>query len=318
MREPIDCLRSLKKYVAMALATDDYWEVRLAYEDGTFERPFCRVEAAGDAAETGNRYDGEIVMPVQILAHPREKVTADESILEAERVRSILRRAFRVGAGAIPAPTGVLATAAAGALPAGTYRYRVTTRTRFGESAPTTAGVLTLASTGGAHVTWNAVAGARAYRVYRGTVAGSERVMAEVLTPELVDDGTRNLGAVVRATGIGTLGQPWSVPLWDWEDVAFEASTTIRLEPDYMRVRGLTTTRIGDPSDPVRQSAVCAMRLAWRVLAFSPADRAPLTQVIVGQPSPPPPAPPGGPTSPPPGAPGAPEAPFDVVLGTRT
>lgn len=318
MREPIDALRSLKKYVAMALEHDDDWEVRLAYEDGTFERPFARVEAAGDAAESGNRYEGELVMPVQILAHPRERVTADESILEAERVRSLLRQAFRVGAGAIPAPATPTPVAGTGGLPASSYRYRVTTCTRFGESVPSPAAVVALATTGGVSLTWPEVPGARAYRVYRGPSAGSERVVAEVLTGEFVDDGSRNLGALVREVGTGTLGQPWSVPLWNWDGVAFEATTTARLEPDYLRVRGLTSTRVGDPSDPVRQAAVCAMRVAWRAAGVSPVDRAALTQIIVGQPSPPPPPPAGGPTSPPPGAPGAPVAPFDVVLSTRT
>lgn len=317
MREPIDALRSLKKYVAMALAADDDWEVRLAYEDGTFERPFARVEIAGDVAEAGNRYEGELVMPVQILAHPRERVTADESVLEAERVRSLLRRAFRVGAGAIPAPAAPTPVTGAGSLPAATYRYRVTTRTRFGESVPSPARVVTLLATSGVTLTWPEVPGAHAYRIYRGASAGTERVVAEVLTAEFVDDGTRNLGALVREVGTGTLGQPWSVPLWDWDDVAFEATTTVRLEPDYLRVRGLTSSRVGDPSDPVRQAAVCAMRLAWRSAGVSPANRAELTQIVVGPPSPPPPPPAGGPSSPPAGTPGAAPAPFDVVLGTR-
>lgn len=315
MREPIDALRSLKKYVALTLADDDDWEIRLAYEDGTFERPFCRVESAGDAAEAGGRYDGEIVLPVQILCHPREQLTADESILEAERVRSILRRAFRIGAGAIPAPAAPVLAADAGALPAATYIYRVTALTRFGESAASPSASITLPATGGVALSWAAVPGTRCYRVYRGVVAGSERVMAEVLDPELLDDGGRNLGAIVNAAGRGTLGQPMSVPLWDWDDVAFEDTTRARLEPDFMRVRGLTTNRVGDDSDPIRQTAVIGMRLAWRASVLTPAQRAMLTDVIVGPPVASPPAPPGPPSSPPPGAPGAPEAPFDVVLG---
>ena len=331
MREPIDALRSIKKYVSDVLAADDDWEVRLAYEDGTFDRPFCRIETAGDAAESGGRYEGEIVMPVQVLCHPRECSTADESILEAERVRSLLRRAFRIGAGAIPPPGVVAAEDADGALAAGTYRYRVTTRTRFGESAPTSPLVVTVVPTlptplpaelaGGVRLTWPAVPGASAYRIYRGTTAGTERILAEipaeVLTPTFVDDGTRNTGALVRLEGVGTLGQPWSVPLWDWDDVPFEESTSARLQPDYLRVRGLTTNRVGDTSDPVRQAAIAAMRLAWRAVAVVPVARQPLTQIIVGPPAPPPPPPAPGPTQPPAGSPGGPEPPFDVVLGTR-
>jgi hypothetical protein len=278
MREPIDALRSFKKYVAMALGDD--WEVRLAYEEGTFTRPFCRVETAGDAIESGGRYEGETVLAVQALCHPAEQATADEAVIEAERVRGVLRAAFRVGAGAIPPPSAVQAALYSGALAAGTYSYRVTARTRFGESVPTPAVSVALALPGGVELAWTAAPGARGYRVYRGP-AGAERVLADVVEPELIDDGTRRTGALVRAQGTGTLGQPYSVPLWNWNGVAFEASSSARLEPDFMRVRGLTTNRIADPTDPVRQAVVAAMRLAWRSAGARPPERAQLDEVVV-------------------------------------
>jgi hypothetical protein len=171
------------------------------------------------------------------------------------------------------------------------------------------------------NLTWPAVSGASRYRIYRGTTAGTERILAdipaEVLTPTFVDDGTRNTGALVREEGVGTLGQPWCVPLWDWEGVAFEDTTTARLQPDYLRVRGLTTNRLGDAGDPVRQAAIAAMRVAWRAVAVVPVARTPLAEIIVGQPTVPPPAPTPGPTQPPAGSPGGPEPPFDVVLSAR-
>lgn len=267
----------------MALAEadgPDVWETRLAYEEGTFTRPFCRVETAGDALESGGRYEGETVLPVQVLCHPLERATADEAVLEAERVRGILRHAFRVGAGAIPPPTAPTAVLAVGALAAGTYSYRVTSRSRFGESVPSAAVSRVLSAPGGVQLAWTAPPGSRGFRVYRGP-AGAERALADVTAATFLDDGSRQVGALVRALATGTLGQSYSVPLWDWDGVAFESSSTARLEPDFMRVRGLTSDRIADPTDPVRQAVVVGMRLAWRSAGVRPAERATLTDVVV-------------------------------------
>lgn len=102
--------------------------------------------------------------------------------------------------GLIAAPSGLAVASATsgGTLTAGTYYYVVTAlsggnqavispkgeTTASGEANGTTSGGnLTLP------VTWNAVAGASAYNVYRGTVSGSETYLTTVTTNSYTDAG---------------------------------------------------------------------------------------------------------------------------------
>ena len=63
-------MRSLKRYVAMALGDD--WEIRLGREEGAFERPFARVwQVAGSTYPlTGGSWLSDVVQPFVISAYP--------------------------------------------------------------------------------------------------------------------------------------------------------------------------------------------------------------------------------------------------------
>lgn len=76
-----------------------------------------------------------------------------------------------------------VAVVAGGALAANTYYYKVTATNTNGETTPgsegsgtTSGGNLTL------NITWNAIAHATGYKVYRGTVAGSENVLVATIS----------------------------------------------------------------------------------------------------------------------------------------
>jgi hypothetical protein len=98
-RTPQDALRSIKRYMAVALG--DAWEVRLAREEGTFDRPFCRVwQAAGSTYPlTGGKWLADIVTPFVVAAYPVRQETSDAALLAAQVVEDTLYRAFRVGVG---------------------------------------------------------------------------------------------------------------------------------------------------------------------------------------------------------------------------
>lgn len=98
-RTASDALRSLKRYVSLALGDD--WEVRLGREEGAFERPFARVwQVAGSTyPTTGGKWLSDIVQPFVISAYPLRAETSDGAVMGAQAVEDTLYRAFRVGVG---------------------------------------------------------------------------------------------------------------------------------------------------------------------------------------------------------------------------
>ena len=98
-RSASDALRSLKRYVALALG--DAWEIRLSREEGAFDRPFARVwQVAGSSYPlTSGKWLADIVQPFVISAYPEPGMTVDESLLAAQAVEEALFQAFRVGVG---------------------------------------------------------------------------------------------------------------------------------------------------------------------------------------------------------------------------
>lgn len=98
----MDALRSIKRYSALMLDAqaplfDDpdprarAWEVRLTGEKGVFHRPFARVNATTPAnyVAYGSRVS-RVIQTFGIVCFPVEMHTADEAMLEAERVRDLL------------------------------------------------------------------------------------------------------------------------------------------------------------------------------------------------------------------------------------
>lgn len=97
MRTPTDALRSLKKYLSVALGPE--WELRLTGEEGAFARPFARVGAAtGFRARPHGPLLMDLTQPFSVVCHPVEKATPDEAALEAALTQQKLVRAFLVGA----------------------------------------------------------------------------------------------------------------------------------------------------------------------------------------------------------------------------
>lgn len=96
-RSQIDALRSVKRYVAVALGDD--WEVRLSREEGAFARPFARVWAVAGSSYplTGGRWLADLTQPFVIVAYPERGRDPDEALLKAQKVENLLYRAFRVG-----------------------------------------------------------------------------------------------------------------------------------------------------------------------------------------------------------------------------
>src|SRR4051812_48897449 len=96
MRTTTDALRSLKRYVAIALGAD--WEVRLSGEEGAFERPFCRVSAAtGGRSMPFGPLNTDLTLPCAVVAYPHAQVDADHALLEGQRVAELLHAAFARG-----------------------------------------------------------------------------------------------------------------------------------------------------------------------------------------------------------------------------
>jgi len=96
-RSHIDALRSVKRYVALALGDD--WEVRLSREEGAFARPFARVwQVAGTTYPlTSGRWLADMTQPFVIAAYPPPGRDPDQAMLFAQRTENALYRAFRVG-----------------------------------------------------------------------------------------------------------------------------------------------------------------------------------------------------------------------------
>lgn len=66
-----------------------------------------------------------------------------------------------------PNLTNGVATTGTGTLPAGTYSYKYTSRTFYGESLPSVERQVTLSATGQITITNSTISGARGYRIYR-------------------------------------------------------------------------------------------------------------------------------------------------------
>lgn len=106
---------------------------------------------------------------------------------------------------ATPAAPTVTNQAAGGTLGIGTFSYRVSAVIKNAESQASTAGTTTTAagSTNQCTVSWGAVTGAQAYRVY-GRTGGSELFIAEVAGGTLSYIDT---GAVTPAGALPTAGE---------------------------------------------------------------------------------------------------------------
>jgi hypothetical protein len=92
-----------------------------------------------------------------------------------------------------------------GSLAAGTHYFRVVavmaTGTKTAVSAPSAAVSATVGSSGAVTVTWNAVAGADKYRIYRGTSASSQSKYLESTSTSFVYKGASELSGTPASSG---------------------------------------------------------------------------------------------------------------------
>jgi hypothetical protein len=101
VRTPFDALRSLSLYLSdYVLPTEaEDWEVRLALDEQTFKRPFCRVGFAGPSQNAIQRTVTDVVRPFAVHIFPVLGSTPEESTIEASRIEALLETGFSVGVG---------------------------------------------------------------------------------------------------------------------------------------------------------------------------------------------------------------------------
>lgn len=95
MRTSIDILRSLKRYIAIALGPE--WEVRLLSEEGTFGRPAAQIMEATGQTITGPSHASDLVQTFMVHVFPVPGDTVMESLLAASEAEEKLFQAFRWG-----------------------------------------------------------------------------------------------------------------------------------------------------------------------------------------------------------------------------
>jgi hypothetical protein len=108
-----------------------------------------------------------------------------------------------LSAGAVAAPvlTKGATNATGGTFGAGTFYWKLTAVTGYGETAGSNEVSATLVATGSQVLSWAAVPGATLYRLYRGTAAGAENVLVTTVT-----------AAVLTYTDTGSAGTAQTVP----------------------------------------------------------------------------------------------------------
>lgn len=93
MRTPTDALRSVARYVAVAVGDD--WEVRPSQERGVFNRPYARIAQVPSLQMVTQRWDvSKLLTTFNILLYPALGADADASHLEAMRVADVMWTAF--------------------------------------------------------------------------------------------------------------------------------------------------------------------------------------------------------------------------------
>lgn len=93
MRTPVDALRSVARYTALALG--DEWEVRLSSEKGVFNRPYARVAQVPSFSFIPQRLPVvKVLSSYQIVCFPAPGASADVSQLDALGVIDLLWTAF--------------------------------------------------------------------------------------------------------------------------------------------------------------------------------------------------------------------------------
>lgn len=95
MRTSHDVMRSLRRYVSIALGSD--WEVRNWIDEGSFAPPIARVAESGPSSYSSRRVVTDVMKPVQIHCYQSPPDSASAARSDARRVEALLVRAIEVG-----------------------------------------------------------------------------------------------------------------------------------------------------------------------------------------------------------------------------
>lgn len=97
MRNEWDALRSVARYVSVALGPD--WEVR--FDDESISFPYARVDVIGGALYAGRAaiYDVTLPLALALYPDPAANVNAEQGLQAAMRAMDPLTLAFRRGTG---------------------------------------------------------------------------------------------------------------------------------------------------------------------------------------------------------------------------
>jgi hypothetical protein len=95
VRTSIDALRSLKAFIAESLPAD--FDVRLAEEEGVFERPTALVTATTPQAVSGPRHTRDVAQSFTCHVYAEVARTAQGSLLAAAEVEELLLQATQTG-----------------------------------------------------------------------------------------------------------------------------------------------------------------------------------------------------------------------------
>lgn len=97
MRTENDAIRSVKKYLAIALGDD--WEVRLWSDEGTFAAPLARVAEASPTVYSSHRVYTDIVQALQIHCYLPPATSTSAALTAAREVKQKLVAAIELGVG---------------------------------------------------------------------------------------------------------------------------------------------------------------------------------------------------------------------------
>jgi hypothetical protein len=287
MRSNFDIQRSLKDYCWLILGElDPAWEVRLASDDASYERPLALVMGVGEELTDGDRFTPRVIQPFQVVCYPKPGPSPERSLAAAAAISSKLWLGFKQGVGLLDVPSGLeVSMEVEGDTPApgpvsGVYWYRVAAFNRYGETLPGAAVQVTVPSGSRPTFTWTQVPGAKGYRIYRGGSASTTLRVAEIpANPAWVDDGTGPAdGPIPALRNRARAGHPNRVPIYAYDDVPVEATLADpvprRSASDYAQVRDLTMPPPQqDDDDPTLYTVTASVRLGWRRSAEVPSDQ---------------------------------------------
>lgn len=290
MRTTADALRSMIRYAALALGEE--WEVRPWGAEGEFKFPFARVAIVAPPETTGSAHTNDLAMTLAVHAYPTPGATPDASIMEVERVRMLLHDGIFVGFSyydplIAPAYIGFDTLKIGGQLATGSYHYGITSVAPEGESVVSADVVAVVTGPkGSVRMLWSPVAGARSYRVYRGSAAGTRTLLAQVTVPEFNDEGLIAPGVTqppaASSATIVVRSKNRRVPLYDYAGVPLDGPTAFsvtRHPSDFLRVLGCPIDHGVDPEDDTQFRVIAQPRVTWRRMGSVPSGHKPVTEV---------------------------------------